>query len=329
MDCKEKLMNDINRSLVGLGYDVESVRRIDKSVMPKLNQYKIEPQTTELAIRDTDSERILKNYIATIITEGKSKKTAYGYYRVLERFILDVGRPVKEVTTFDIRAWLAVQEEKVALVTCENYRSYISTFFKWMFEEEVLEKNPAARIKPIKVQKQVKFPFSDIELDKLKTACETTRQRALVEFLLSSGVRVSEAAAMDIADIDWNTNKVLVREGKGNKQRTVFISDVCKSHLRAYLDEREDDLTCLFISRLGNRLSKGAIQQELKLVGEIAGVENVHPHKFRRTFATKMAKRGMAIQDIQRLMGHTNINTTMTYIHLDDTQVEFSFKKCA
>ena len=209
----------------------------------------------------------------------------------------------------------------------DTVRTIVSAFFGWLSDEEYIEKNPCKSIKPIKYQREMELPFSTVELDKLRSVCKKDKERALIEFLLASGVRVTELCMLDVSDIDFMKNKVHVRHGKGDKERYTYLTDLAKEHLLKYLNGRTD--VALFIPQRGDRYEKGGIRYVLRTLGKRCGVENVHPHRFRRTFATQLASRGMQVQEIQKLMGHSNINTTMVYVALSDADIQYAYKKFA
>ena len=198
---------------------------------------------------------------------------------------------------------------------------------QWLANEELIPKNPCAVIKPIKCPDEERFPFSAVELDALKQACKNQKERAIVEILVSSGIRVSELSNMDVSDLDFSSLAVHVRQGKGGKDRTTFMTDVARLHIQKYLLTRTDNDTALFINKNRSRLKSGGIQFILKELGKRAEVSNVHPHRFRRTFATGLASRGMPIQEIQRLLGHSDINTTMTYVSTNSEKIKASYRQ--
>ena len=196
-----------------------------------------------------------------------------------------------------------------------------------MTDEEILPKNPIKSLKPIKVPKEIEDPFSDVDIDALRSACRKVKERALVEFLLSSGVRVEEASKMKIANIDFGELTVHVVCGKGGKDRITYITSVAARYLREYLHERPCECEMLFSNHSHDKISPGGIQYILRKLGERANVSNVHPHRFRRTLATNLANRGMDIQDIQRILGHSDISTTMRYVKVTDKKVKASYQK--
>lgn len=174
-----------------------------------------------------------------------------------------------------------------------------------------------------------RLPFNDVEIDKLRSVCKTPKRRAVIEVLLSSGVRCEELTNLDIGDVDMRNRTLLVRNGKGGKDRIVYISEVAAEHLERYLSTRKDSSVELFRTQQGERYSCSGIQDMMRRLGKAAGISNVHPHRFRRTFATNLYKRGMDVHEIQRLMGHSNIQTTLGYICTDDAQLRAAYERYA
>lgn len=172
-----------------------------------------------------------------------------------------------------------------------------------------------------------KLPFSTIEIDAIRTACKNKKERAIVEFLLASGVRVSELCSIRINDINFDTLSVIVREGKGAKQRKVYINDLASKHLVDYLTTRNVNGDYLFYNKKKEPLKPGGVRHLLKAIEERAGISNVHPHRFRRTFATGMSNRGMDIQEIGKLLGHSNLDTTLTYVYTSEEKIRTSYLK--
>lgn len=326
MDCREQFITKITRKLIEEEIDPQVSKKVINSIILELEGYILSELTTELTIPTEENEKLLKLYCGTLLTEGKSRRTVYTYSTVIKRFLEETNKSIFLINVFDIRIWLAKKQQEISLRTCENYRSYLSAFFKWLASEEIIEKNPMEKIKPIKYIEQIKKPFSEVELDALRRGCKTLRERAEFEVLISSGVRVSELGGLNISDINFNDLSVLVRNGKGGKQRITYINELAKHHLLIYLNSRTDNEDCLFLTKLNTRLSKSSAENDLKRIGRAAQIENVHPHRCRRTFATSLFKKGMDLHTIQKLMGHSDINTTKGYLSLDDDFIKNQYK---
>lgn len=306
----------------------EQVEAFKNRVVMILGKYEITEQCTDLIIYDDANERLLKRYVGCLRIDGKSEKTIYQYIRSCRALAKTIGKKFTEMGVYDIRMFLAMEKERgIKNTTLENTRANLSAFFQWLTLEEEIPKNPCMKVKPIKCAKEVKLPFSDIEIDTLRSACKTPKERALIEFLLASGVRVSELAQMNVEDVNFQEMRVHVRHGKGNKERITYISPVAKKHVADYLESRKQDHESLFCSKRGGRLTTSGIQHILKQLEARSGVANVHPHRFRRTFATKLAARGMDVQEIKTLLGHSDINTTMKYVYVNDVNIKTSYSK--
>ena len=328
---KDKLIRDIEIKLS------ETCPGIDRDqvmicIISCLDEYDVSEKSTQLAERSQDvNDRILKRYSACLTLDGKSKKTIFQYIRTCQKLGQDSGKYFTEITTNDIRLFLGQLKVRGAKnSTIENQRSYISAFFRWMLAEDIISKNPCEKIKPIKCENVRRLPFSDVQIDKLRLACRSEKTRAMIEVLLSSGVRCEELINLDINDIDIRRRSVRVRNGKGGKDRVTYISEVASEHLDHYLNSRNDNGPELFRSQQGGRYSdETSILRIMKSLSKRAGVDNVHPHRFRRTFATQLYRRGMDLHEIQRLMGHSNVQTTLGYIYTDDAQLRAAYQKYA
>lgn len=326
-DCRQELVRKVECSLVDT-FTAEQIGIVSDALMKCLADYTVEKQCTDLAPYESGNDRLLKQYMACLFVDGKSEKTAYQYKWTAKRLEETIGKPFTEMTAYDIRFFLACEKDRgVSSRTAENIRSNISAFFQWMTREDIIPKNPCANIKPIKYTDFVRKPFSDVEIDSLRWACKTAKERALVELLLSTGMRVSEVASMDVGDVDARTLSVHVRHGKGGKERVTYITSVAMRHLETYMHTRKDKSSAMFCNAKGGRLAAGGMRFILNGIAARANVENVHPHRFRRTFATGLAARGMDVQNVQRLLGHSNINTTMQYVYMDDDKTMAAYKQ--
>ena len=201
-----------------------------------------------------------------------------------------------------------------------------SAYFGWLFRESLIEKNPVDNLGAIKVPKVVRDTFSDIDMEKLRQSCTNIRDRSIIAFLSSTGCRVSEICELNRDQVDL-INKRCVVHGKGNKERTVYIDPVTAMLIQNYFDTRKDDADALFANRYGERFQTGGIRELMKRLEERSNVTHVHPHKFRRTYATNMARRGMPIQTIAKLMGHDNVETTMTYVVMNEEDTRQAYRQ--
>ena len=295
-----------------------------------LHDYKVEHRTEDIVVYDNSNNSKLKRFIATKRLEGLSETSLEQYYRTINNMFNTISKPLERIDTDDIRYYLSMYQEqrKVSKVTLNNMRRYFSTFFQWCTDEDIICKNPMRRIKAIKQPKTIKEPFSDIEMEKIRQASVTVRDRALIEFLYSTGCRVSEVVNVSLNDIDFVHNSLIVY-GKGNKQREVYISDKSMYWLSKYLDQRKDNTSYLFIGKGGLPLGKGGIESVLRKIGINADVDHVHPHRFRRTIATNLINKGMPVQEVQQMLGHSKLDTTMIYCTVNKDNVKAAHRKYA
>lgn len=236
-----------------------------------------------------------------------------------------------EMTADDIRKYLIAYQKShnISQLTIANKMKYLSSFFEFLKDEEIAERNPIRQIDNIKVEKKIKKSFSAEELESLRDNCKNLRERALIETLYSTGVRVSELSRMDVKDIDFAAGEIIVM-GKGAKERKVYLSDSAKFHLKKYLESRKaastDPLFCHF--KGNGRLTDRSIEKSVHDLGVRSKVDKVHPHKFRRTMATDLLSKGMPIEQVKEVLDHDSIDTTMIYCNVKDNNVKSSFQKC-
>lgn len=326
-DYKRQLISDVTEALTDR-LEQNDVEAVSEEMALALRDYEVTKRVKELVKYDGINEMILKRYRACLIISGRSPKTIDAYLRIVKKLFDALQKNYTDMSVADLRYFLAYEKSRgVSNRTLENTRVQISTFFTWLLNEELIVKNPCRQIAPIKYPKEIKMPFSTVEIDAMRSACKTKKERAILEFLLASGVRVSELCSIQIADINFDTLAVIVKEGKGAKQRTVYITDLASKYLIDYLTSRNVNGNYLFYNKRKQPLNTGGVRHILKTVGTRAGVTNVHPHRFRRTFATGLSNRGMEIQEIGKLLGHTNINTTLTYVYSSQEKIRNSYMK--
>lgn len=259
--------------------------------------------------------------------EGRSEGTITRYMYTIGRFMAFAKVKTRDVNTYHIRAYFAEEHERgVSDSTIEGVRQVLSSYFGWLANERMITSNPMHNIGTIKCQQKVREAFSETDIEKLKRSCHSKRDTAIINFLLSTGCRISEVVALNRQDIDFNTGECIVL-GKGNKERTVYLNEVAMLTLREYLASRNDDLEPLFIGRQMERILPGGIRAMLKKLEETSGVENVHPHRFRRTMCTNLLNRGMAIQEVAIVAGHSKVDTTMRYFSINKSKIKNSFMR--
>lgn len=277
-----------------------------------------------------EDRNYLDDFIAAKRIEGRSEKTLEYYKNVIAKTIDSIGKTVKHITTEDLRWYLSDYQERKgsSKVTIDNMRRILSSFFGWLEDEELIIKSPVRRIYKVKVSKVIKEAYTDEDLEKMRDSCQEIRDIALIDFLASTGMRVGELVRLNIDDIDFAERECTVL-GKGDKERKVYFDARSKLHLRQYLNSRNDENPALFVSldKPHNRLKIGGVESRLRKIGRDLGIENVHPHRFRRTLATVAIDKGMPIEQLQQLLGHQRIDTTLQYAMVKQSNVKMSHRK--
>lgn len=284
---------------------------------------------------EVQKDDLLDSYLSSMRVSGRSEKTINRYAYMIGRFTKYVNVPTRKINVYHIRGWLASEKERgVQDSTLEGHRQILSAYFGWLHRESLIERNPMCNVGPIKVAKKQKRIVTDIEMEKLKQACERIeginrfRNRAIISFLASTGCRVSEMTGLDRDSVDLKSLECVVH-GKGNKERVVYMDSVTGMLLQQYLSKREDSGEALFVGRAGRRLEPGGVRVMLNEIANAAGVDHVHPHKFRRTRATELTRHGMPIQEVASILGHEKLDTTMGYVVLDHDSVKANYLKFA
>lgn len=273
---------------------------------------------------------VVKYYLATKTLSGRSKKTLKQYHYKLINFFNTVKKSFIDITTLDIRNYLSMYKinHNASNSYLNNIRITLNSFFQWLVDDGYLTRNPCAKVDKFKCQVKRRESFSTYSLEELRWNCTSVREKALIDFLYSTGCRVSECADILLTDIDWNNNTVLIRHGKGDKERTVRFNDESKVSLKAYVDSRKDDTPALWVSMKAphQQLQTHALQNIVKKAGERAGL-HAYPHKLRHTFATVGLRNGISLDKLQVLMGHASPRTTMIYADEDRTQIHIEHTK--
>ena len=282
-------------------------------------------------IKSTPSNlELLELFKTAKSVEGCSTKSMKYYVYLISDFLNKTQIPVKEMTTGDIRSYLNNHSVNStgSKVSMDNIRRVLSSFFAWLEEEDYIRKNPVKRIHKIKSIKTIKKVFSDENIENLKDACTYLRNKVIIELLSSTGMRVGELVTLNKSSVDFE-NKECIVLGKGGKQRKVYFDSKTKIHLQSYLASRTDNNEALFVSLFYpfNRLQISGVEIMLRKLGSETTIDNVHPHRFRRTLATKAIDKGMPVEQVQILLGHTKIDTTMHYAIVDQTNVKNSYRR--
>lgn len=331
MDTKLQLINEIMTSLADV--DETVAEHIQNILVIKLESYDIAKKTTELTVTDEhSSSALIKKFFATKRLEGLAESSVKLYYPYIKKLLSTLNKPIPEITTYDIRYFLAQYKEirHVKNITLDNMRKCYSSFFGWLSDEGFIQKNPCRSVKTIKHIKQTRKAYTHEEREKIKEKCTQLRDLALTEFLYATGCRVSEVVNLDIADINFLTKELTVI-GKGNKERKVYLTDVAMMHLMNYLSTRTDSTTALFVHlrKPFNRIQKGGVEAALRRLGKKSGVSAVIPHRYRHTLATNMLTRGAALQEVQAILGHSDIRVTQVYAQTNQQNVKFAHSKFA
>lgn len=275
-------------------------------------------------------EDLLALFLTAKEVEGCSPKTIAYYESTLKHMTNTISKQYTSIDSDDLRKYLNEYESvrKAGKVTIDNIRRIMSSFFSWLEDEDYIVKSPVRRIHRVKTATVTKKVLSDEELETLRDRCPTPRDLAIVDMLASTGMRVGELVGLNIEDVNLHERECLVM-GKGNKQRPVYFDARTKLHLAAYLNTRADNNPALFVSLHGSpeRVSIGGIESRLRALGKTAGIERVHPHKFRRTLATHAIDKGMPIEQVQKLLGHARIDTTMHYAMVNQNNVKASHRR--
>ncbi len=276
------------------------------------------------------NETLLRAFLTAKEVEGCSPKTIQYYQDTLKRMLEDIQKPLTQIESDDLRRYLNDYEatRHTSKVTIDNIRRIMSSFFAWLEDEDYIVKSPVRRIHRVKTAQVAKETLSDEELEALRDTCENKRDLAIVDLLASTGMRIGELVRLDIADVNLQERECIVT-GKGNKQRPVYFDARTKLHLSEYLETRSDGNPALFVSldSTAKRVAVGGMELRLRNLGKKAGVSRVYPHKFRRTLATHAIDKGMPIEQVQKLLGHAKIDTTMHYAMVNQNNVKASHRK--
>lgn len=338
-----RITEDILLALMQLGMtDQSMLANVKHVVQAELAKYDIRAKETAIAIRDNSDVDMVARFFVAKTSAGLSARSLKMYSTTLQRLLKRLNRNLKEVTTDDIRVMLTnMRMEGIELVSIDNDRRVLSSFFGWLYSEGFIKSNPMKRIEKVKFQKKIKKAFTEEEMEMLRINAKCDRDKAIIEFLFSTGCRVTECEQLNRNDIDFNLRECTVL-GKGNKERRVFLSPRCAAVLQLYLKSRKDKDPALFVSPFRwvqdkdgkmvredkpTRLLKSGIENVVKQAGKRAGITNAHPHRLRRTCATLALRRGMPIEQVSKMLGHSSIETTLIYANSTMDEVKASHEK--
>lgn len=280
--------------------------------------------------KEIPNEEFLKMFLAAKRIEGCSERTLNYYKTTVEHFIAQIETGVRKITTEEIREYLSNYQKRnnCSNVTIDNVRRNISSFFSWLEEEDYILKSPMKRIHKIKTKTVVKNIISDEGIEMLRDNCREKRDLAIIDLLYSTGIRVGELVNLNIEDIDLEGRECIVY-GKGDKERRVYFDAKAKIHLKEYIDARTDANEALFVTLDAphDRLKISGVEIRLRKLGRSLELDKIHPHKFRRSMATRAIDKGMPIEQVQKILGHSQIDTTMQYAMVNQSNVKMSHQK--
>lgn len=321
----EKVIKEIEDSMAVLLTNIQ-IEELHKVLV---NAFKKEKLINEEGLEEKETN-YCNAFICAKQVEGCSEKSIKYYKSTIEKMVNVINKPVKHITTEDLREYLSnyYNNGKCTKVTIDNIRRILSSFFSWLEDEDYILKSPVRRIHKIKTGKSVKEVYSDEHLEIMRDNCKVTRDLAVIDLLNSTGMRVGELVKLNIEDIDFNERECIV-QGKGDKQRRVYFDARTKIHLQDYINSRNDENEALFVSLIGpyNRLNISGVEIRLRDLGKKLNINKVHPHKFRRTLATRAIDKGMPIEQVQRLLGHQKIDTTLHYAMVNQNNVKIAHRK--
>ena len=326
IDAKQTMLSQIENGCADI-VTARDMPRILKVINDVLEGFSVTQTVREEWTAGEDD--LLSSFVASLKISGRSDKTIARYTYVIGRFMAFAKVRTRSVNVYHIRLWLAAEKERgIQDSTLEGSRQVLSSYFGWLHREGLIERNPMGNVGTIKVPKKLKKTYSGVDLERLNQACECIRDRAILHFLRATGCRISEMTELNRDAVDLERLECVVH-GKGNKERKVYLDDVAGEILREYLISRDDHEEALFIGRRMERLKPGGVRIMLNKLGKAAGVEHVHPHKFRRTKATELTRHGMLIQEVAALLGHDKLDTTMRYVVLNNDDIKSSYRRYA
>ena len=307
------------------------INELNETLKSTLKEYYVIKKNKELTILESkENQELLDNFLSSKQVEGCSERTIDYYKTTINKMVDCVNLKIESITTDDLRKYLSDYKNQtdVSKTTIDNIRRVLSSFFSWLEDEDYILKNPIRRIHKIKTRKVVKEVLSDEHFEILRDNCVNIRDLAMIELLASTGIRVGELVNLNIDDVFFNERECIVL-GKGDSERIVYFDAKTKIHLQKYLESRNDSNPALFVSfkKPYNRLGINGVERRIRELGRDANIKKVHPHKFRRTMATNAIDKGMPIEQVQKLLGHVQIDTTMQYAMVNQSNVKIAHRK--
>ena len=318
---EEKMVRILNEMAEYLS--IAQMKRLQEVLLKNLSEAQIEKN-------EISNIEYMQMYLDAKKIEGCSERTIQYYKVTLDKLLSKIVKPIRKVTTEDIRSYLSDYQQinNCSKVTVDNVRRNISSFFSWLEEEDYILKSPMRRIHKIKTKQQVKEIISDEAIERLRDNCACSRDLAMIDLLYSTGIRVGELVNLNIGDIDFEARECIVF-GKGDKERKVYFDAKAKLHLQEYLENRKDGNSALFVTLDSpyDRLKISGVEIRIRELGRKLNLSRIHPHKFRRTMATRAIDKGMPIEQVQKILGHSQIDTTMQYAIVNQGNVKASHQR--
>lgn len=352
-DCIKTIVDQLTVSMIRERVPNESISKIRNEILIVLDEYEIEPKGQSIVVwTEHKNDTLLRKFLLSKMAARCSDGTIKNYRNEISRALYDIGKDADTMTALDIQIYLAKRvksTESNSSYPRTIYR-YLSSFFSFLVKERLIKENPMDGVESIRIEQTKKTAFTDMEVEKLRSGCNTSMERAIVEVLSSTGCRISELSSMRIRDLRDDSIDVV---GKGNKERTLYLNAKAKLAIQEYVNERKDSSEWLFPKMNKDALKQdtvsfvfekhdwfkypelidekehrtvGATETMLKRLGRRVGVLDVHPHRFRRTFATNASRRGVPIEQIKKMMGHSQISTTQIYLDISDDDVAQSHR---
>ena len=324
---KQELMTEVMQQMLPYldNAQLKQLRQVMEQAL-----YHFEVTDTKAKAEEDDSNNLIAMFIAAKRIEGCSAKTLKYYQTTIDAVVSSLGKNVRHILTEDLRTYLTEYQSRnnSSRVTIDNIRRILSSFFSWLEDEDYIIKSPVRRIHKVKTANSIKETYSDEDLEKMRDNCKTLRDLAMIDMLASTGMRVGEMVLLNRDDIDFAERECVVL-GKGDKERVVYFDARAKLHLQEYLNSRTDENTALFVTLRAphERIQIGGIERRFREIGKRLNIPKVHPHKFRRTLATMAIDKGMPIEQLQRLLGHQRIDTTLQYAMVKQSNVKTAHRK--
>ena len=323
---KQQIINDITQRMLSYLDNVQ-LQKLREALEHSFYNFEISAKEEEI---EDDSQKLIDSFLYAKRIEGCSEKTLKYYRTTIEAMTESIDKGVRHMQTDDLRAYLTEYQKKhgSSRVTIDNIRRILSSFFSWLEDEDHILKSPVRRIHKVKTATNIKETYTDEELEKMRDHCTELRDLAIVDMLASTGMRIGEMVLLNKVDINFNERECVVF-GKGDKERVVYFDARTKIHLQNYIDSRIDDDPALFVTLRApyTRITIGGIESRLREMGKSLKIEKVHPHKFRRTLATMAIDKGMPIEQLQQLLGHKRIDTTLQYAMVKQSNVKQAHRK--